>query len=122
MRPPVIVGTPVHYYTQIAEEQSNSAGMGPYYAVVTQVFESEQGYANLYVFPPFAGPYHTGSVPVREAAFAEMVGTDLPARWYEPMQFQRHVEVTLPPAFQDLMKRLDAAIAAAEAVHGSDED
>lgn len=114
---PVIVGTPVHYYTKDPDEQSNSAGMGPYYAVVTQVFPGSD-YANLIVFAPFKEPYHAGSVQVRGAAFDAMTGAELPTRWYEPMQVTAvtQVEIDRHSAIA-ILKALDDAAAAQGADH-----
>lgn len=102
----VIVGEPVHYYTQNVQEQSNGVGMGPYYGIVTQAFPGSP-YANLKVFPPFAAPYDAGSVQNREGAFAEMTGAELPARWYEPMQVVEQKFFSIDA--DDLKRALEAA-------------
>jgi len=60
------VGRAVHFFnTSNAPSANNGVGAGPYHAVVTQTFpdgEGNVGYVNLIVFPPFAEPFHEGSV------------------------------------------------------------
>ena len=60
------VGRIVHYYTRNPDHQTNHAGIGPYAAIITQVFEVEDGHVaslvNLTVLPPNSQPYTVGSV------------------------------------------------------------
>lgn len=71
------VGRIVHFYSQaVANRDSrqpgygfNGVGVGPYPALVTQVFKDGDRvtYINLKVFPPFAPPFDEGSVSEGEA-------------------------------------------------------
>lgn len=72
--PTPTVGRIVHFYsTPVANRDPsngsrghNGQGEGPYAAMITQIFsgaESEEPrFVNLLVFPPFAEPFHEGSV------------------------------------------------------------
>lgn len=112
----VIVGTPVHYYTKNPEEQSNGQGMGPYYGVVVQTFPGSS-YANLQIFAPFKS-YYAGSVQHRDDAFAEMMGAELPARWFEPMALEKFITID-DAALKAVAERADAHLADG---HDDDED
>lgn len=47
------VGRIVHFYTEVPGEQRNSAGRGPYAAVITQVLRDDgEDRVNLHVFSP----------------------------------------------------------------------
>jgi hypothetical protein len=67
------IGRIVHFYSDAVANRDtrqpgygyNSSGVGPYPAIVTQVFADGDGnvtYINLKVLPPFAPPFDEGSV------------------------------------------------------------
>lgn len=60
------VGRVVHYYTRDTQKQARGVGLGPYAAVITQVFGVEDGsvstLVNLTVTPPHADSYRVESV------------------------------------------------------------
>lgn len=72
------VGRVVHFYSDHLPDQGfgaggfNDQGKGPYAAVVTQVFNNDDGsvsYANLKVSPPFSAPFDEGSVPEKGSTY-----------------------------------------------------
>ena len=76
------VGRSVHFYSDAVARRSpadpgrgfNGQGMGPYHAVITQVFTDDHGnvtYCNLKVFPPFAAAFDEGSVSEKPQSGAE---------------------------------------------------
>lgn len=60
------VGRIVHYYTRDPEKQARGVGIGPYAAMITEVFAIEDGsvasLVNLKVSPPNADGYRVGAV------------------------------------------------------------
>jgi hypothetical protein len=56
------IGRIVHYRAASAEQRFNGAEVYP--AIITQVFGGDA--ANLLCMPPFAPPFHEGSVPMNE--------------------------------------------------------
>lgn len=73
------IGRIVHFYSQTVADRNprepgrgfNGMGLGPYPAMITQVFEDGQGnvtYCNLKVLPPFSPPFDEGSVAEKDTA------------------------------------------------------
>ena len=66
------VGRLVNFFYGAASRGHNGAGSGPYAALITQVFEQQDGtveYVNLKVFPPFHPDLDAGSVTLRTSRF-----------------------------------------------------
>jgi len=74
------VGRIVHFYTFDPKKQFNAQGEGPYAAVITQ---SSGPYSNLLIFPPFAEPYHQGSVLHQDDMHAHGPSAHY---WIEPLR------------------------------------
>ena len=61
------IGRIVHFYTEQPEKQFNGHGKGPYPAIVTQTWGSDE-MANLKVFPSFGPVRDEGSISIKEKA------------------------------------------------------
>jgi hypothetical protein len=61
----LVIGSAVHFYTKDTAKQFNGNGEGPYPAIVTQTFGSDE-MANLKVIPGFGPIRDEGSIHIKE--------------------------------------------------------
>lgn len=83
-------GRSVHFYSKAVADRDparpghgfNGQGAGPYVAIVTQAVPGSK-YANLLVLPPFADPFHEGSVANRVDAGEYSPDDHVPTRYWD---------------------------------------